>query len=102
MNRLEYTRRGRSGTTRVKSAAEAVMVLAHVARERIRLEQERRSLQRRLRRIEARLTAISGTETRLVPIIQVAPATAAPSRPPAPGRATAPTPTGVMEVTLQY
>ena len=102
MNRLEYTRRGRSGTTRVKSAAEAVMVLAHVARERIRLEQERRSLHRRLGRIEARLMAITGAETRLVPIIQVGKGTAATSRPAAAGGARVPTPAGVMEVTLQY
>ena len=101
MNRLEYTRRGRNGTARVKSAADAVMVLAHVARERIRLEQERRSLERRLRRIEARLKAISGTETRLVPIIQVGSGTAASSRPGA-GRTAVPMPAGVMEVTLHY
>jgi hypothetical protein len=102
MNRLEYTRRARNGTARIKNAAEAVMVLAHVARERIRLQQERRSLERRLRRIDARLMAITGTETRLVPIIQVGSGPAASSRPPAADRTAAAMPAGVMAVTLQY
>ena len=91
MKRLEYTRSIRSVPGHARNAAEAVMVLAHVARERHRLEQERRSLAKRLIRIDARLIAIAGTETRLVPAIQV----------PAPMRH-APLPPGVTQVTLQY
>jgi len=113
MKRLESIRRFRSvrGVAgQVRNAAEAVMVLAHVARERHRLEQERRSLGKRLTRIDARLTEIAGTEMRLVPTIQ-----AMPHRPPesdaslplplplpVPVRARAPLPAGVTQVTLQY
>jgi len=109
MKRLESIRRFRSvrGVAgQVRNAAEAVMVLAHVARERHRLEQERRSLGKRLTRIDARLTEIAGTEMRLVPTIQ-----AMPHRPPDPEpspamplplRARAPLPAGVTQVTLQY
>jgi|SRR5690349_2414243 hypothetical protein len=113
MKRLESIRRFRSvrGVAgQVRNAAEAVMVLAHVARERHRLEQERRSLGKRLTRIEERLTEIAGTEMRLVPTIQ-----AMPHRPPDPDvspsmplavavpvRARAPLPAGVTQVTLQY
>jgi hypothetical protein len=91
MKRLDYTRPIRSAPGRARNAAEAVMVLASVARERHRLQQERRSLAKRMHRIDARLTAIAGTETRLVPTIQV----------PAPARE-APLPRGVTQVTLQY
>jgi hypothetical protein len=98
MNRLEYTRRARNGPGRARTASEAVTVLAHVARERSRLEQERRSLERRLRRIDARLAAIVGTETRLVPIIQVGAA----ARSTAAGKTPPPVRAGMMEDTLQY
>ena len=110
MKRLECIRRFRSvrGVAgQVRNAAEAVMVLAHVARERHRLEQERRSLGKRLTRIDARLTEIAGTEMRLVPTIQAMPHRAAdPESPlvaaPLPVRARAPLPAGVTQVTLQY
>jgi hypothetical protein len=107
MKRLEIVRRFRSvrGVAgQARNAAEAVMVLAHVARERHRLEQERRSLGKRITRIEARLTEIAGAEMRLVPAIQ-----AMPHRPaePAPAAAAPPPrrpllPAGVTQVTLQY
>jgi hypothetical protein len=110
MKRLEIVRRFKSvrGVAgQARNAAEAVMVLAHVARERHRLEQERRSLGQRLTRIDARLTEIAGTEMRLVPTIQAMPHRPAESEPPAvpivvPGRARPPLPAGVTQVTLQY
>jgi len=111
MKRIESIRRFRSvrGVAgQVRNAAEAVMVLAHVARERHRLEQERRSLGKRLTRIDARLTEIAGTEMRLVPTIQAMPHRPADSDPspslplPVPVRARAPLPAGVTQVTLQY
>ena len=109
MKRLEIVRRFRSvrGVAgQARNAAEAVMVLAHVARERHRLEQERRSLGKRITRIEARLTEISDTEMRLVPAIQAMPHR--PAEPAAPVAATPPPPrrpllpAGVTQVTLQY
>jgi hypothetical protein len=110
MKRLEIVRRFRSvrGVAgQARNAAEAVMVLAHVARERHRLEQERRSLGKRLTRIDARLTEIAGTEMRLVPTIQAMPYRPADSEPPAvpiavPVRARSLLPAGVTQVTLQY
>jgi hypothetical protein len=71
MRRLEYERRIRTAPGHARNAAEAVMFLAAVARERHRLGQEQRSLVKRMQRIEARLTAIAATETKLVPMIQV-------------------------------
>jgi hypothetical protein len=71
MRRLEYARRYRTVPTHSRNAADAVMVLAQVARERHRLGQEQRSLVKRIKRIEARLTAIAATETKLVPMIRV-------------------------------
>ena len=98
--RLEIPRRIRSVPGQARNAAEAVMHLAHVARERHRLEQERISLERRIVRIKTRLIAIAGAETKLVPLIQ-------PSKPPAAEGAPPPVvptvlPAGVMRVTLQY
>lgn len=101
MRRLEFARTVRSARGRTGKAADAVMALAQVARERHRLQQERRGLEERLRRIDTRLTQIAGTETRLVPVIQRgmqrqdAPAAAAPLAAPAP-------PDRLAEVTLQY
>jgi hypothetical protein len=99
--RLEYTRRLRSVPGRARNAAEAVMHLAHVTRERHRLEQERVSLERRMQTISARLAAIAGAETRLVPLIQPGPP---PGRPrlPAVAAALGRMSSGVLEVTLQY
>ena len=109
MKRLEIVRRFRSvrGVAgQARNAAEAVMVLAHVARERHRLEQERRSLGKRITRIDARLTEIAGTEMRLVPTIQAMPHRPSDAEPspsmPVPVRARAPLPAGVTQVTLQY
>lgn len=108
MKRLECIRRFRSvrGVAgQARNAAEAVMVLAHVARERHRLEQERRSLGKRLTRIDARLTEIAGTEMRLVPTIQAMPHRATDSESaalPVPVRVRAGLPAGVTQVTLQY
>ena len=84
MRRLEYARRVRSAPGRARNTAEAVMFLAAVARERHRLDQERNSLERRIARIDARLAVLAGTETKLVPAIQLVaqvqdPAAAAPS-----------------------
>jgi len=70
MKRLEYERRIRTAPGHARNAAEAVMCLAQVARERHRLGQEQRTLAKRMQRIEARLTAIAATETKLVPMIQ--------------------------------
>jgi hypothetical protein len=72
MKRLDYARKARPVRGHGTNAAEAVMALAQVARERHRLEQERRGLEMRLRRIELRLTEIAGAEIRLVPAIQLA------------------------------
>src|SRR3954447_3057706 len=109
MKRLEIVRRFKSvrGVAgQARNAAEAVMVLAHVARERHRLEQERHSLGKRLTRIDARLTEIAGTEMRLVPAIQAIPYRPAGAAPPPaaaePVRPRAPLPAGVTQVTLQY
>src|SRR4029079_15865033 len=130
MKRLESIRRFRSvrGVAgQVRNAAEAVMLLSHVARERHGLEQERRSLGKRLTRIDARLTEMAGTEMRLLPAIPARrsrpaqsahPAGARPdtramphgpaeSEPPAvpvpaPVRVRAGLPAGVTQVTLQY
>src|SRR3954468_9591293 len=109
MKRLEIVRRFRSvrGVAgQARNAAEAVMALAHVARERHRLEQERNSLGKRLTRIDERLTEIAGKEMRLGPTIQAIPqrpsgAGPAPAAPPA-VRPRAPLPAGVTQVTLQY
>ena len=85
MKRLEYARRYRTVPTHSRNSADAVMVLAQVARERHRLGQEQRSLVKRMRRIEARLTAIAAAETKLVPKIRIEPppasVLAAPLRP---------------------
>lgn len=101
--RLDYPRR-LGVPARARNAAEAVMVLAHVARERHRLEQERVSLERRMRRILARLTAIAGQETRLVPLIR--PPAKVPPVQPADTRVdpslSPPLPSGLAEMTLQY
>lgn len=99
MRRLEYARRIRGATGRARNAAEAVMFLANIARERHRLDQERKTLEGRIRRIEARLTAISATETKLVPRLRfdVPPAAAAPAAPPP----TTPRSAAAM-MTLQY
>jgi hypothetical protein len=100
--RLEFTRPARAVPNQARNAAEAVMYLAHVTRERRRLEQERVSLERRIRRITARLVAIASIETRLVPMIQPAPPrppAAAPRQAPS---ARQPSQTGGGEVTLQY
>ncbi len=69
MRRLEYSRRIRCAPGRARNTAEAVMYLAHVTRERHRLEQERKSLATRIRKIEKRLTMITDTETKLAPSI---------------------------------
>ena len=95
MRRLEYTRNMPTPRAHARNAADAVLVLAQVARERQRLEQERQSLAKRMRRIELRLTQIAGAETRLVPVIAGARGTAA-----APSGA--PTPGSVGDVILHY
>lgn len=99
MRRLEYTRKLPNARLRTRTAAEAVMALAQVARERHRLEQERRGLERRLQRIDLRLTEISGTETRLVPAIQGAMQRKATTSEPLPA---SPPADRLGEVTLQY
>jgi hypothetical protein len=105
MRRLDYTRKARSVPLNARNAAEAVMFLAQVARERHRLEQEKHTLDRRIRRIELRLGEIARTEGRLVPVVRrngepgdrpaSPPAAAAPQRP-------AVLPPGVTQVTLTY
>jgi len=108
MKKLEFERpRSRTIRSHARSAADAVMVLAQVARERYRLGQERQSLVKRMKRIEARLTAIAATETKLVPMIRVekpGPMAGADSPPPAayvppPPR---PAPAYGAGMTLQY
>ena len=101
MRRLEYTRKTPTARPRTRTAAEAVMALAQVARERHRLEQERRGLARRLQRIDLRLTEITGTETKLVPAIQGVMQRNGP--PPSREPLTAPHPPDRLgDVTLQY
>ena len=100
MRRLEYLRRTRSAPGRARNATEAVLVLAHVTRERHRLQQERAGLEKRLRGIEVRLAELTVTETRLAPALQMQldrlTAGTAVREP------VAPLPAGVGEVTLQY
>ena len=102
MRRLEFTRMIRTLPGRARNSAETAMYLAHVVRERHRLEQERQSLEKRIRRIEARLTSIAGAETKLAPALQPG----APQGSPVPAvvrtpRARVPA-FEVGEVTLQY
>jgi hypothetical protein len=102
MRRLEYTRIVRTLPGRARNSAETAMYLAHVVRERHRLEQERQSLEKRIRRIEARLTTIVGAETKLAPALQAGGKTP-PSAAPAVRTARARVPAFEMgEVTLQY
>jgi hypothetical protein len=102
MRRLEFTRPGRNAATLPRNAGEAVTQLAHLARERQRLQQERATLMRRIRRIDTRLRAIAATETRLMPLIH------AEVQAKSAGEATTPTrkpvvlPAGMGEVTLRY
>jgi hypothetical protein len=114
MRRLEYTRRIRSVPGRARNTAEAAMYLAHVTRERHRLQQERTSLEKRIRRIEKRLTMIADTEGKLVPALQCGappadasqalPAARAPRQPESVWRPAAMVGTdpSVMEIMLQY
>ncbi len=97
MRRLEYTRTVRAVPGRTRNTAEAAMFLAHVVRERHRLEQERRSLEKRIRRINARLTSIAGTETKLGPSLRPEPTGRAAATVSRPGL-----PPEIGEVTLQY
>lgn len=100
MRRLEYTRRTRSAPGHARNASEAVLVLAQVTRERQRLQQERSALEKRIRNIELRLSQIAGTETRLVPAIQLQLDRMSAS---VPAQATAVAlPPGTDEVTLRY
>jgi hypothetical protein len=104
MRRLEYTRKIRSVPCRARNGAEAAMYLAHVTRERHRLQQERTSLEKRIRRIERQLTLIADAEGKLVPVLQsVTPAVGVPQPLPV-ARAARPAAaaSGVMEMTLQY
>jgi hypothetical protein len=89
---------------RARNTAEAAMYLAHVARERHRLQQERTSLEKRIRRIERQLTLIAGTEGKLVPALQPATAAVEPCQPPSMAHTVraAAAHAGVMEITLQY
>ena len=104
MRRLEYTRRIRSVPSRARNTAEAAMYLAHVTRERHRLQQERTSLEKRIRRIEKQLTVIADAEGKLVPALQPATAAVEPSRPLPAARVARPPAAdpGVMEITLHY
>jgi hypothetical protein len=102
MRRLEYTRRIRSGPARARNSAEAAMYLAHVTRERHRLQQERTSLEKRIRRIEKRLTMIADTEGKLVPALQPGALEAPHPLPMARVARTVAVRPDPMEMTLQY
>jgi hypothetical protein len=105
MKRLDYTRRIRTVPGHARNAAEAVMYLAHVARERFRLEQERKSLTKRIQKIEVRLTQIAGTENKLAPTMQLPSQRPGEADVPLPAAMTARPrmlPAGVTQVTLQY
>jgi septal ring factor EnvC (AmiA/AmiB activator) len=108
MRRLEFTRVIRTLPGRARNSAETAMYLAHVVRERHRLEQERQSLGRRIRRIEKQLTTIAEAETKLTPALQRgslaadAPADAPAARPTAPTRRPLMSAFEVGDVTLQY
>ena len=103
MRRLEFSRMIRTLPGRARNSAEAAMYLAHVVRERHRLEQERQSLEKRIRRIEARLTSMAGMETKLAPALQPGAATQGPPVPTVARTHRAPvSPFEVGEVTLQY
>ena len=99
MRRLEYTRTIRAVPGRARNTLEAAMFLAHVVRERHRLEQERRSLEKRIRRIDARLTSIAGAETKLTPGLRAGANERDRALPPASRSAM---PLEIGEVTLQY
>jgi hypothetical protein len=103
MRRLEYTRIIRTLPGRARNSAEAAMYLAHVVRERHRLEQERQSLAKRLQRIEARLSRIAGAEMKLAPAVPPGDATPGPpvQKIARTSRASLPA-FEVGEVTLQY
>ena len=80
------------------------MYLAHVSRERHRLQQERSSLEKRIRRIERQLTLIADAEGKLVPAIQAVTPAGDMTHPLPVARAARPAAAapGVMEMTLQY
>jgi chromosome segregation ATPase len=101
MRRLEFTRIVRALPGRARNSAETAMYLAHVVRERHRLEQERQSLEKRIRRIEARLTSIVEAETKLTPALQAGGVTQRPVRAVHTPRALDPA-FEVGHVTLQY
>ena len=104
MRRLEYTRRIRSVPCRARNGAEAAMYLAHVTRERHRLQQERTSLEKRIRRIERQLTLIADAEGKLVPAIHAITPAGDVTHPLPLARAARPAAaeSGAMEITLQY
>ena len=110
MRRLEYQRKVRCAPFQARNSAEAVLFLAQIMHERLRLEQERRTLLQRIGRINLRLDEIGSTETRIVPAIKV---TSEPnvSEPTGPRKVAVRSlrmepphtlPTGFTEFTLQY
>ena len=112
MRRLEYQRKVRSAPFQARTAAEPILFLAQIVRERRRLEQELTSLLKRIGRINLRLDEIGSTETKIAPTIKVASEpTAPPSEPTAPPKVAVRSsrierprtlPTGFTEFTLQY
>ena len=70
MKRLEFDRLCTNTATRrpPKNAADAVQVLAQIAREKLRLSQERKTWEKRVGKIDARLREIAGLELRLFPL----------------------------------
>ena len=105
MRRLEYQRKVRSAPFQARTAAEPILFLAQIVRERRRLEQELTGLLKRIGRINLRLDEIGSTETKIAPTIKVA------SEPTAPPKVAARSsrierprtlPTGFTEFTLQY
>src|SRR5439155_17673285 len=110
MRRLEYQRKVRSAPFQARTAAEPILFLAEIVRERRRLEQELTSLLKRIGRINLRLDEIGSTETKIVPAIKV---TSEPnvSEPTGPRKVAVRSlrmepphtlPTGFTEFTLQY
>jgi hypothetical protein len=104
LKRIEHIRKVRTAPFQGKTATAVVTVLAHMARERQRLEQERGNWEKRIQRIEFRLKQLSAAEARLIPMVQLGAVSDAPPKKPALLAAGTrnPLPPGFKELTLQY
>lgn len=103
LKRIEHIRKVRAAPFHGNTATAVVTVLAHMAREKQRLEQERGNWEKRIQRIEFRLKQISAAEARLIPKVQLAVPDALPKKPALLAAGTrSPLPPGFRELTVQY